>query len=169
MKSTIISKVARVNNRVTCCLSVGVLYCAFFALSGGFTLYFVYSLRKRECLSSKTPICKGDRADNFKIFSDLQSMKSDSTDKAGDDSMELSMHSTGSGFAPPFHYALNNQARPTLGSGRVFIEAQSHDSDRKSLEKLVADLTLSVPLVLIMAVYYPVGGIFVCNYSIDEA
>jgi hypothetical protein len=98
-----------------------------------------------------------------RYVADLQSMTSDSNNKTGDDSMELSMHSTGGGPAPAFHSTLNKQARTRMGSGQVSNEAQSHDSDRKALEKLVSDLTLSVPVVLIMVLYCPVGHNFVHN------
>jgi hypothetical protein len=88
---------------------------------------------------------------------DVQAM-SNGFGGSGETSLEMSAQSRTS--APLVHSALKYQARASTDLGRISRETRKFDPDRNALEKLVLDLTLSVPLVLIMSLYYPVGKVF---------
>jgi hypothetical protein len=77
--------------------------------------------------------------------------------------VEMSTQSSNQG--PLYHSASRSQIQPSTDPNRVSVirEPRRYDPDRNALEKLVSDLTLSVPLVLVMSLYYPVCQELSCH------
>jgi hypothetical protein len=53
LQTALLSGADRILNRITSCLAVCVVYCAFYAFAGCYILYFVHNLRKRESIHNE--------------------------------------------------------------------------------------------------------------------
>ncbi|KAK9899526.1 hypothetical protein P389DRAFT_721 [Cystobasidium minutum MCA 4210] len=123
---------------------VGAFYSAFYSLAGIFSLVFVYNLRKhtiahRRYMNPSVP------ADSGVVTSLATQLRDD---------LELQARST-----PAKHSQSTSRTAGSNGIPRAANSVKTFKSDgNEALERLVADLILSVPVVLILEIYYPIAG-----------
>ncbi|KAK9899527.1 hypothetical protein P389DRAFT_207195 [Cystobasidium minutum MCA 4210] len=129
-------------------------YCAFYSLAGVFSLVFVYNLRKhtvaqRRYLNPSLPVDSG-------VVTSLPGEHAED--------LELDVNFAGANVSRANRKADRTRASRAASSLKTF-----KNNDNNALERLVADLTLCVPVVLILTIYYPIAGHIADLHRYDTA
>lgn len=139
---------------------LAIVYSSFYAVASAFSLVSVYALRKRESISSISgdPVTEMCVVSSSLFLIDARERRPYLHGSLPTSSISAA---TSQSTATSGTYAVSaGSQRVSAGAPRAGKKILStQEKQQATLERLVADLTLSVPVVLVLTCYYPVRAL----------